>query len=282
MSAHRKWLLALIPGLLLIAFSAFAQPNLVSGSVEGIWEAGEEYIVQDDDIFVEVGDSLIIDPGVQVTFFPGLGFTVYGTLIVNGAEEDSVTFRGNSPQGNPGDWLGITYQTTATGNMMYNTIILFGETNILIENGDPVFNGIRMFGAEDYGVRVNSGAPTFFNLEITNRADVDGGHSFFGDGGAPVVRGGKIHHANRDGHAMRFRAPCEPTIIDVEMYGGRDYGIFGEDLASGTFSYNNIHHFGVRGIHLDGCSNSTLYRNSIRETTGSGMFIQGGFNINVL
>ena len=87
-----------------------------SGNVSGVWDADTVYI--DGDISIPRDSSLTINPGTNVYFTGEYKFDVYGTLIANGTEADSIFFFSDSLREIStypyfaGFWYGITFHST--------------------------------------------------------------------------------------------------------------------------------------------------------------------------
>ncbi len=64
----------------------------ISGQVSGKWTKSESPYYIDDDITIDSGDTLIIEPGVIIKFSPGKSLFVNGTLKAIGLSEDRITF----------------------------------------------------------------------------------------------------------------------------------------------------------------------------------------------
>ena len=90
----------------------------VGGPVSGIWDhTNSPYLVNDDDIIISNGDTLIIKPGVEVVFNSGgFEFTVYGTLLAEGTSDSLIVFRGAID--NPGIWNGIHFFVPDSSNKL--------------------------------------------------------------------------------------------------------------------------------------------------------------------
>lgn len=88
--------------------TAFALTNITTSNVSGTWtQAGSPYIVQ---VAVNVPSlqTLKIEPGVEIKFFPGTKMNVYGKLIAKGTAMQSITFMAN-------DTLGWSLMNTTNG-----------------------------------------------------------------------------------------------------------------------------------------------------------------------
>jgi hypothetical protein len=64
----------------------------ISGQVSGKWTKSESPYYIDDDITIDSGDTLIIEPGVIIKFSPGKSLFINGTLKAIGLPEDRITF----------------------------------------------------------------------------------------------------------------------------------------------------------------------------------------------
>jgi hypothetical protein len=77
---------------LLLNFTAFSQTNTPGGNVSGTWAQASSPFIIDGDIAIQSAESLTIEPGVQVLFSEKYAFTIFGRLIANGTETDSILF----------------------------------------------------------------------------------------------------------------------------------------------------------------------------------------------
>ena len=79
----------------------------VSGTISTTtWTTSYVYYVTDD-ITINAGQTLTINPGVRVKFYEGKGMTVNGKLLANGTADDHVLFTSKEPTPLPGDWDNI-------------------------------------------------------------------------------------------------------------------------------------------------------------------------------
>ncbi len=106
-------------------FSLIHAQTEVEGDVDGHWTLeGSPYIAVDD-ITVEDGSELTIDPGVEVRFDGLHYFFIRGLLTAVGAEEDSILFTGNDEEEH---WRGIRINNGNDDTEISYAIIEFAQT----------------------------------------------------------------------------------------------------------------------------------------------------------
>ena len=137
-----KYLLSFI--LLCSLQTSFALTNITTPNVSGNWTmAGSPYIVQVN-INVPTALSLKIDPGVEVKFYAGTKFNVYGKLISKGTAAQGIKFLANDTTGwslqntTAGGWNGLHFMQYQGGGidssaMEYCTIrdCKYGYNNVV-------------------------------------------------------------------------------------------------------------------------------------------------------
>ena len=74
--------------------------------VSGIWTAQNNPYVVTGDIYVQSGESLTIEAGVEVRFYGNFPFYAYGSLIAEGTEVDSIYFMNHVDDG-ISKWKGL-------------------------------------------------------------------------------------------------------------------------------------------------------------------------------
>ncbi|MCK4224900.1 MAG: right-handed parallel beta-helix repeat-containing protein [candidate division Zixibacteria bacterium] len=96
----------------------------VADSVSGTWTKAESPYVIVGDIWINWGDTLTIESGVEVKFMPDVSFRVYGYLDANGIEGDSVYFIPKAEVPEPSDhWGGIySYYGSSRSELTYVVI----------------------------------------------------------------------------------------------------------------------------------------------------------------
>jgi PKD repeat protein len=133
-----------LPGEWLLAPPDTTLPDVVlhprdeelSGALSGILPAGHRYSVVGP-IEVPAGDTLLIMPGVRVAFLGAYQFDVYGCLLVQGTETDSVRFTsGLTPVGGWGP-IAVHQAKSRLAYLVteYGSINTYGGSVCHIEHG---------------------------------------------------------------------------------------------------------------------------------------------------
>jgi len=102
-------------------------------------------VVFSEDITINQGKTLTIEPGAIVKFASGKKLRIYGTLIAEGTESDSIIFTSSNESPNPGDWYGIVFENGSSGSVKYSKI------------KDAY-----------YGIRCNGSIPQIYHVIISN------------------------------------------------------------------------------------------------------------------
>ncbi len=113
--------------------------QFVSGSVNGIWSAScpSTYVLVDN-IEIQPGDTLVIEPGVTVLAHPdsvsSASITVYGTLIAEGTEFDPILFSVPELWQSAGVWEGLhlNMQNAGRVTILNHCIVEYASTAIKV------------------------------------------------------------------------------------------------------------------------------------------------------
>ena len=137
-------LASLIFQLLIFPSCVFAQTE-VEGEVSGVWDVdGSPYMIVDS-VSVLQGQRLVIESGVEVVFLQRQSMAVYGELICEGSEEDSVHLR--QPVGLIRTCLYFEDQSSD------NSLIAFTRLDsirISIDGCSPTFRNNHFFESDIY------------------------------------------------------------------------------------------------------------------------------------
>lgn len=167
--------------LLLAGFRAEADVTVTSSRIDQdtVWsfEDGPNFFVKNT-VFVRVGVTLKIEPGVHVKFDSGTGLRVAGTLIANGRGDNKIFFEPNTSSPSKGFWEGITFFPSAKRSVLNQCNIFYGG------------NGADLGGFPARGnVTIASTDTTVSNCQIEKSA-YDG--IYIVNGSSPAVSGNSI------------------------------------------------------------------------------------------
>jgi len=158
----------------------------ISGSVSGIWTRDKVYVIKGD-ITIEEGDTLIIEAGVQVKL-KNTKINVYGLLIAQGSELDSIYFTSYYNPKNPGDWKGIYFYDKSNDNSILSyCVVEYGgdgeswtESLIYCEHSNPTIEYCRIHKSSYRGILCyirnsvySDTQPKILNCTISNNSGTD-------------------------------------------------------------------------------------------------------------
>ena len=166
--------------LLLIVLTQGSIAQL-SGPLSGTLGPGEFQVV--DTIYVNADETLQLMPGTTFNFDGPYPFYIYGTLLAEGVESDSIVFTTDTLT-NPDGWRGLLFlDSTSSGSRLSYCIIEEGLSlgywpvpsgrggAVYVAGSSPTFNYciFRNNGAT-YGGGINcmSSSPSFANCTIEN------------------------------------------------------------------------------------------------------------------
>jgi PKD repeat protein len=150
-----------------------AATTVPGGNVSGTWDAsGSPYLI-DGDITVPAGQTLTIEPGVDVLFQSWYSLTVNGTLIADGTEGAPILFGGGHETAG---WLGVRFVGASDSSSL---------TYATVENG-------RATGAEPLnrggGIYIENSSPTISHSTIRNNfARYSGGGIYLTNSNATLI-----------------------------------------------------------------------------------------------
>ncbi len=271
-----RWHLIILSLLaLLCAGTAAADVITISGDVSGTWSA--DTVLVTGEIRLPQGQTLIIEPGVEVLFQATCRFLVdtSATLLAVGTATDSIRFDG---YGYFGHWNGIRFfSSSSTSRLEYCTLARaiapgltpdYSGAALTIMNTSPTFrhctfrdNAGEPAGAEGGAVRLYNSSATFSNCRFYNNWATEGGAIYL-EYSSPIFTRCDIHdnHSNATGGAVH--AEGSPATFDQ------------------CNVWHNTGHYTGGGMHLYG-SSVTLIGCEIKDNLneiywGGGLYFEGG------
>lgn len=171
------------------------------GSIKGILSAaGSPYLIMDH-VTINHGDSLIIEPGVELRFTGWYKFTVYGRLRAIGTETDSIIF---THQENTADslWWGLRFKNGDDGSELRYCRIEYGRAQLSGYGYTSDFRG--------GGIYISSTALTVSHCTISNNQaswDKGGGIAIVGSSKTPHIVNCVIENSRGQGIACFGSVP---------------------------------------------------------------------------
>ncbi|PKP18348.1 MAG: hypothetical protein CVU05_13660, partial [Bacteroidetes bacterium HGW-Bacteroidetes-21] len=269
--AMKKVVLA-IAFLLCMPKLFIAQTVVSGGFVSGVWTAaGSPYQVQGS-VQIQDGNTLVIEPGVEVVFQGPYKMLVMGQLLALGTVTDSIVFTTNDI--NVG-WRGIRFNNTPatndTSRISYCRIEYGKATGTSPENwgGGIYLNGVAKF--------------VISNSVIENCVAQNGGGGIYSNNSNPVITNNRILHNNVSGGGGGAGI-CSvgwvslPTIISnnqiyensaPEYISGSGGGIFCDGFLhiSNNSIYDNFADLQGGGIRIGGSTVVFLTDNNISNNS---------------
>lgn len=219
----------------------------ICGEVWGTWTVAHSPYHVTCDITVPTGDTLIIEPGVDVIFEGHFKLTVNGLLKAEGMQTDSITF---TPADTSVGWGGIRICSAHDSCKLEYCVIEYGK----VPGG-----GLDARGG---GIRCVTSSPLIRHCSIrNNEADNSGGGGIACDSSSnPTIVHSQIVNntsINADGGGIDCSWDSNPIIDDCDIINNS------ANNGGGIYCYSN--------------SNATLRRNLIIENSslvhGGGVFV---------
>ncbi|MCB0490587.1 MAG: right-handed parallel beta-helix repeat-containing protein, partial [Cyclobacteriaceae bacterium] len=271
-------------------------------TVSGVWtKQGSPYNIYNS-VTIPAGNTLTIEPGVEVVFFGPYTLNVNGNLLARGTAADSITFDRFDDKSS---WHSIRIENVASdsdstifeycriahteyqgGNVTTN-----GGNAVLVKN----FNKVRISncllrnnrGGRGAGVYVEKGDIKINNNVIRNNLVDQYGAGIYVDTGSPLIAGNRIEKNYGGSYAgglwlSASKSRIENNIISYNncyWYGAGLVITNGSDctLLRNLVSYNESEHDDGGGISISGSSPSIVH-NTIafnKGEDGEGVLIKG-------
>jgi hypothetical protein len=250
----------------------------VCGEISGRWTPAHSPYFVTCDVTVPTGQSLIIEPGVQVRFRGHYKFEVNGVLRAIGTPTDSILFTRDYPT-EEAKWFGIRFWYAQPGCSLSYCIVEYGKAD----------GAAGWYDAAGGGVFSLACSPTMLHCTLRYNWARDGGGGWHNDAGSPYIADCLVHDnvtAYYGGGISGWHS--NPTIERTVMI--HNTGVVGGGFAWGqgapvvrncTIANNTASQMGAGMLCWDACiSNFNMTSCIIANNTGIGVsFVEPGNNV---
>lgn len=252
-----------------------AKATYVEGEItqDTIWMLVDSPFVLSNDVVVNSGVTLTIEPGVEVRFGGSFSLIVNGRLNAEGTINKTIKFTSNSLTPAEGDWETILFNGTASSFLKY-CIIEYGNSGITVEDGSiDVENCVIKSNSQD-GVTINGGSVVARNDNVTGNL----GSGIFVAGGNQITIQGCEISSNGDGIAFSGDLTAEISISQNKLTANGNSGISYEaEIYDCSSILNNTLSANSYGFYISSNTSTYITHNYIFDNA-VGIFYESGEN----
>jgi len=244
-----KKLTFLITFLFAITAFSFADTHIPAGSVSGNWAFANSPFIIDGEISIQLGEELTIEPGVQVLFSGHYKFNIYGRLLAQGTETDTIVF---TAQDTLTGWHSLRFYDTNTNGQDSSKVVYckleYGKASgsypdayggaIYCENSSYILiksclitkNSTSYYDGGGGGIYCNESSPSLINVTITENSTNNSGGGICCRESSPsltnvTITGNSSTYYGSDGGGISCYSNSNPilenvTITDNSAYEG--------------------------------------------------------------
>lgn len=234
-----------------ICFSAMV--HALSGDISGVWTAGTTVTI-DGDVEIPAGETLVIEPGVQVEFTGRFTFNVLGRLEAVGTVEQLIVFS-RAFETEASKWRGLRFD-----NADDTSVLEYCKIEYVHKDGD--YPGVRG-GA----IWISDCSPSIRYNILTNNYSRNGNYNGTGGGVCLDKNSNSIIEYN----TIAFNK--------ADSGGGICIGSDCNAVIRNNRISNNESFYSGGGIYLSAWGHATIYNNMIKDNTVYGWAGGGGITL---
>jgi parallel beta-helix repeat protein len=192
------------------------------------------------DLMLPKGQTLTIDPGVEIFIEGRYKFRLLGRLISDGTAQQPVVFSSASESPKRGDWLGLIFEAGGDeGTELRYTTVSYARWGVNISQRDAIIDHCTIVNTDSVGVLCDNFA-------------------------APV-----ISYCNFENNAVASilcQFNSSPTINNCTITGGEGYGIYARESSRPKIYNNVIDRVSTNAIRLENLSNAEIINNTFARS----------------
>ncbi|MBT7142511.1 MAG: T9SS type A sorting domain-containing protein [Bacteroidetes bacterium] len=229
--------------------------NVVSGAVSGVWNGIYSVV---GDIYINNGDSLIIEEGSEIRFQNNYQFDINGYLAVDGISSNKVLFT-SAPYHqihNWGQWLGLDFNDVCDDNSYMNfAIVEYANHNIYTYAASPDFSNCEFRHASGNILYIEYYShPTISNCLVWDGND----------------------------HGIYIYNYSNPNLNNIEIYDCIDYGIYIYNYSNPNLENIDVHDNTSYGIRIyNYCYNAKIIDSKIYSNGNDGLYIDYNYESSI-
>jgi len=300
-----KKTIRLLSVLLVMIFSTFSfsskmlfqtvEATYVEGFItqDTTWTLVDSPFIVSNDIVVNPGAKLTIEPGVEVRFGGKFFLNVSGKLYANGTDK-TIKFTSNRKQSIAGDWGAIKFDGTEKSEIV-GCVLAYGTDGIIVENGNLEIEDTNISLCSRNGITVLNGKLTVktCNVKSCSHSGIDATNSeltvqdstIMENGGNGIVITGNQQVtirrntiiANEKGILLTGNEVSMVNIRQNVISANKENGLQldADNHANLVILYNSISS-NYRGFYFASPTSTSINNNTISYNTGVGIFYEKG------
>lgn len=223
------------------------------------WIKSDGIVLLTDNVLVEIGKTLIIDPGVEVRVDPGFYLKIQGAIVARGTPDEKIIFTSSNDVKTKGDWSKIWFNNATpvvfdsnenyiSGSIMEYCNIEFAVEGVLLNGVSVIIDNCNITNNTNSGISISGNSNT--NSLIRN-CIIDNNSSGISITGETVFKFSKIYN--------NIIRNCENGFISVDVDELGDNQIIDNDI------YYNTNGINISNYWRDNINNNKIVNNKIHN-----------------
>jgi len=264
-----------------------------------VWTLVDSPFVVSNDIRVNPGVTLTVEPGVEVKFGGNFSLIISGRLYANGMQK-TITFTSNKEPPEVGDWNAIRFNGIEK-SMIMGCFIAYARDGIFVENGDVEIESSTISLCRQNGINITNSELIVQNSVIAENQEngicITGNgqitiqnNTIIGNGNGILLTGNeasgvdisrnKISANKQSGIQIDANNHADITIVDNTV-SSNDKGFYASSptntyFTNNSISYNNVGFLYDEGNHA--VNYTDIYGNKMGMNVLSNAIVNAEYN----